>query len=109
MDKVMYCKNQITAKPNPNTHKRAYNNVEDIYLSIFFVSITSTYHTCQKWKDLGIQLKIPKYHLDAIAVDNVNHPSHSQQCCTAMLMKWMELTPDATWSMLQKAINDLPT
>ena len=62
-----------------------------------------------QWKDLGIQLKIPKYHLDAIAVDNVNHPSHSQQCCTAMLMKWMELTPDATWSMLQKAINDLPT
>ena len=47
MDMLIYYKNQITAKPDLNTHKRAYNNVEDTYLSIFFVSITFTYHTCQ--------------------------------------------------------------
>ena len=62
-----------------------------------------------RWKDLGIQLKIPEYHLDAIAADNKNSQSFSRECCKAVLKKWMEITPDATWNMLQKAINDLTT
>ena len=62
-----------------------------------------------RWKDLGIQLKIPEHNLDAIEVDNINHPSYCEQCCKKMLKKWMEITPDATWNTLQKAINDLPT
>ena len=60
-----------------------------------------------RWNDLGMQLKIPQYHLDAIAVDKVNHPSHSAECCKAMLQKWMEITPAANWDMLQAAIECL--
>ena len=60
-----------------------------------------------RWRDLGVQLKIPEYHLEAIAVNNTNHPSYSEQCCKAMLQKWMEITPDATWSILQMAIDCL--
>ena len=58
-----------------------------------------------RWKDLGIQLKIPENHLDIIEADN----KKSQECCKAMLQKWMEITPDVTWNMLQKAISNLPT
>ena len=62
-----------------------------------------------RWEDLGIQLKIPEHHLDTIAANNKNSKSYCQDCCKAMLKKWMEITPKATWSMLQKAINNLPT
>ena len=61
-----------------------------------------------RWKDLGIQLKLPEHDLDTIAANNKNSQSYCQDCCKAMLKKWMEVTPDATWSMLQKATDDLP-
>ena len=61
-----------------------------------------------RWRDLGVQLKIPGHHLDIIAVDNINHPSYNEQCCKAMLWKWLEITPNATWNMLQMAISYLP-
>ena len=60
-----------------------------------------------KWRDLGVQLKIPEHHLNTIAVNNTNHPFYNEQCCKAMLQKWMEITPDATWSILQLATNCL--
>ena len=62
-----------------------------------------------RWKDLGIQLKIPEYHLDTIATNNKNSESYCQDCCKAILKKWMEITPNANWNMLQKAIDNLPT
>ena len=61
-----------------------------------------------RWKDLGMELKIPQCHLNTIAVDKVNHPSYSAECCKAMLQKWMEITPAANWDMLQAAIESLP-
>ena len=60
-----------------------------------------------RWRDLGVQLKVPEYHLNTIAVNNTNHPSYCQECCKALLQKWMEITPNATWSMLYMAINCL--
>ena len=38
-----------------------------------------------RWKDLGIELKISTYHLDAIEANNVHHPSHVQQCRKDMM------------------------
>ena len=60
-----------------------------------------------RWRDLGVQLKIPEHHLNTIAVNNTNHPSYCEQCCKAMLQKWMKITPNATWSMLHMAIDCL--
>ena len=60
-----------------------------------------------RWRDLGVQLKIPDHDLDTIAANNANHNSYCQDCCKAMLKKWMELTPNATWSLLQMAIDRL--
>ena len=61
-----------------------------------------------RWKDLGIQLKIPEHDLDTIVANNKNSQSYCQDCCKAMLKKWMEITPNATRNVLQKAIDDLP-
>ena len=60
------------------------------------------------WRDLGMQLKIPSERLDAIAVNHGNHPHFAQQCCTAVLRKWLDITPNATWNMLRQAIDSLP-
>ena len=60
-----------------------------------------------RWRDLGVQLKIPEHHLNTIAVNNTNHPSYCEQCCKAMLQKWMEITPNATWSVLNMATDCL--
>ena len=61
-----------------------------------------------RWKDLGVQLNIPIHDLDIIAVNNTNHPSYSEQCCKAMLQKWMEMTTKPSWDILQKALDHLP-
>ena len=60
-----------------------------------------------RWRDLGVELKIPVNRLDIIAVDNVNHPSYSEQCCKAVLQKWIEVTPKPTCAMLRKAVDCL--
>ena len=60
-----------------------------------------------KWRDLGVELKIPVHQLDCIAVNHTNHPQYSEQCCKAVLLKWMEITPNPTWTVLQKAIGGL--
>ena len=61
-----------------------------------------------RWRDLGVQLNIPEHHLETIAVDNIHHPSYSEQCCKAVLRKWMQITVNATWDMLYSAIDHLP-
>ena len=61
-----------------------------------------------RWRDLGVQLKIPTDNLDTIAIDNMNHPRCSQRCCTVMLRRWMEITTKPTWDILRKAIDHLP-
>ena len=62
-----------------------------------------------RWRDLGVQLKIPEHHLNTIAVNNTNHPSYSEQCCKAVLEKWMDITHNATWNMLHLAIDHFTT
>ena len=59
-----------------------------------------------KWEELGLLLKVPTHHLDIIKCD---HPSSCKECCKAMFKKWMEITLDATWDKLRKAINELPS
>ena len=61
-----------------------------------------------RWKDLGVELEISMYFLDTIAIDYCNHPSFSEQCCKTVLWKWLEITPEASWNKLQKAIDNLP-
>ncbi|XP_065902698.1 uncharacterized protein [Dysidea avara] len=60
------------------------------------------------WKDLGLELEIPMYTLNAIAVDHASHPSSSTECCKAMLQKWIRMSPRPTWARLEEALGHLP-
>ena len=60
-----------------------------------------------RWKDLGILLKIPVHNLDAIAANHVHYSSYSEECCKAMLNKWMQFNSRPTWDELLEAIDNL--
>ena len=54
--------------------------------------------------DLGVQLNIPMYNLQAIKENNAHRVSHNERCCQDMLIKWMNITKNPTWSILREAI-----
>ena len=60
------------------------------------------------WKDLGLELKIPDYALNTIAMDHAYHPSSSTECCKVMLQKWIRMSSRPTWATLQEALEHLP-
>ena len=88
---ILYCLSSGSGKPE---------------VSELYKDIVPKYAT--RWRDLGVQLKIPEHHLNTIAVDNYNHPSCSEQCCKKMLQKWMEITPKPTLNSLKMAVGNLP-
>ena len=53
-----------------------------------------------KWKDLGVQL-LPSEMVDIIAVDNLHN---AVSCHKYILKKWLDITTDATWNQLIKAL-----
>ena len=53
-----------------------------------------------QWYDLGLQLKLPPSTLDAIAADH----QATDDCKRAMLRKWLQSDPEATWERLAAAL-----
>ena len=53
------------------------------------------------WKQLGRNLKIVDNLLNII---EKNHPHDSETCCSDMLNQWLDLTPNASWKLLNRAI-----
>ena len=59
-----------------------------------------------RWHDLGTQLLTD----DAVGVLDVikaDHPNDVCACCNKMFVKWLELQPDATWSQLITALENI--
>ena len=56
-----------------------------------------------KWKLLGRILNIKEELLRNIEKD---HPKDCEECYSRMLSDWLELTPDATWGTLLKAVDN---
>ena len=56
-----------------------------------------------KWRDLGVQLlqPDPEKLLNIIAED---HPHDVVRCCKRVFEKWLEITTDATWNELIRAL-----
>ena len=56
-----------------------------------------------RWYDLGKELLTDDTVgiLDVIKADN---PNDASACCNKMLVKWLELKPDATWSQIITAL-----
>ena len=59
-------------------------------------------HYATKWRDLGEALQICSSRLNIIATDN---PNSCEERCKAMLRKWLELNPSATWDKLTNAVD----
>jgi len=53
------------------------------------------------WKMIGAHLGILKGELDSIKYGNGDQPA---QCCNAMLAKWLEIDPTASWHKLFVAV-----
>ena len=57
-----------------------------------------------RWHDLGIEL-VDSYKV--LRVIEADHPHNVEACCRVMFEKWLERTPDASWSQLVTALNNI--
>ena len=57
-----------------------------------------------RWHDLGLEL-VDSY--STLKVIEADHPSDVNTCCRVMFEKWLEKTPDASWSKLVTALNNI--
>ena len=56
-----------------------------------------------KWKDLLLQL-LPSDQSNWLNIIATNHPNDAVCCCKCGFEKWLEITEDATWNQLVKAL-----
>ena len=56
------------------------------------------------WIQLGLELLDSHVILDSI---KANHRNDVSTCCRVMFEKWLEKTPDASWSQLVTALNNI--
>ena len=59
-----------------------------------------------RWHDLGTQL-LSAATVGTLDVIKVDHPNDAGACCNKMLVKWLELQPNATWSQLIMALENI--
>ena len=57
-----------------------------------------------KWYELGLELVDSNKILKVIEAD---HRNDVNTCCRVMFEKWLEKTPDASWSQLITALNNI--
>ena len=57
-----------------------------------------------KWYDLGLELVDSN---KALKVIEVNHRNDVNTCCRVMFEKWLEKTPNASWSQLVAALDNI--
>ena len=66
------------------------------------------YEVCQSyaahWKEIGLLLGLCRGELNNIEQDKVYRV---EQCCLAMLDKWLDVDPDASWPKLFKIIDQI--
>ena len=59
-----------------------------------------------RWHDLGAQL-LTDDTVGVLDVIKVDYPNDASACCNKMLVKWLELQPNATWSQLMTALENI--
>ena len=55
-----------------------------------------------KWKQLGRNLEIDD---NLLTIIETNSPHDCESCCSDMLSEWLDLTPNASWKILNNAID----
>ena len=61
-------------------------------------------HIATKWYQLGAELLENNDHLEVI---KVNQRNDVQSCCHEMFQKWLDVKPNASWSQLITALNNI--
>ena len=56
------------------------------------------------WKQLGRNLDLDDTLLNII---EKNNPHDCERCCSKMLSEWLDLTPNASWKMLNNAMEKI--
>ena len=56
------------------------------------------------WRELGLELLVSN---NALAVIKANNPNNVTACCSEMFDKWLNRTPDASWSQLVTALRNI--
>jgi len=56
-----------------------------------------------RWYDFGLEL----VNSDVLEEIKANHPNDVNTCCSVMFKKWLERDPDASWSKLVTALNNI--
>ena len=59
-----------------------------------------------RWYDLGKQL-LTDDTVGALDVIKADHANGVSACCNKMFVKWLELQPNATWSQLMTALENI--
>ena len=57
-----------------------------------------------RWRDLGLELLVDNKSLKEI---EANHPGDVSARCRAMFEKWLEKSPNASWSQLVTSLNKI--
>ena len=57
-----------------------------------------------KWEDLGKGIGLSPHELDIISENHSYHPRRSEECCKAVLKKWIEKDLDASWNKIETVI-----
>ena len=57
-----------------------------------------------KWYELGLELLDSSSHLEVIKANNQND---MQSCCQKMFQRWLDVKPDASWSVLVIALKSI--
>ena len=60
-----------------------------------------------KWRELGEELGLSQHVLENISMNHAYHPQRSEECCKAVLKKWLDQDLTASWSKIDEATNSI--
>ena len=64
-------------------------------------------HCATRWESLGAELGLEQHHLALISKNNAFNPDRNEDCCKAVLAKWLMGNPFPTWNKLEDAVNTI--
>ena len=70
---------------------------------LIYLNLHVMWEAAHKWRDLGVSLGLEYNNIDVIAA---NYHRHDDRC-RAVLERWLETTPDASWNQLIRALRSV--
>ena len=64
-------------------------------------------HCATRWESLGAELGLEQHHLALISKNNAFNPDRNEDCCKAVLEKWLNIDLLPNWGKLEDAVNTI--